>query len=150
MKIGNLFTLYVQAVLNQFFLPCSPAVVQLLVMIAAHESGGFRYVKQMGEGPAKGLLQMEPIGLQEVKRYHQLRAERFASLPDLEVITLDHLIFDTAIALICARVFFMAKPEPLPAEGDIEGLAKYAKKYWNTESGKASWEDYAEAYRRYC
>lgn len=150
MSIGQLFGQYIEAVLKHYELPCTPAVVQLLVMIAAHESGGFHYVKQMGDGPAKGLLQMEPIGLEEVQRYYQLRSERFASLPDLRTITLDHLVFDATIALVCARVFFMAKPEALPAEGDFEGLARYAKKHWNTDSGKATWEDYAEAYRRYC
>ena len=69
MKTGKLFTAYVQAVLESFQLPATPAAVQLLSMIAAHESGGFRYVKQMGNGPAKGLLQMEPVGLLEVVRY---------------------------------------------------------------------------------
>ena len=150
MNTGQLFAIYVKAVLENFQLPVSPAAIQLLVMIAAHESGGFRHVKQMGNGPAKGLLQMEPVGLQEVVRYSQIRAERFASLPDLTAIHLEQLVFDAEMAVLCARVFFMAKPEPLPAVNDIEGLAKYAKKHWNTHTGKATWEDYAKAYRRYC
>ena len=54
MKTGKLFAIYVKAVLDHFHLPASPAVVRLLVMIAAHESGGFRYVTQIGNGPAKG------------------------------------------------------------------------------------------------
>lgn len=148
MKTGKLFTAYVQAVLERFQLPATPAAVQLLSMIAAHESGGFRYVKQMGNGPAKGLLQMEPVGLLEVVRYSQVRPDRFTTLPDFTAIELDQLVFDTELAIICARVFFMAKPEAIP--NDIEGLARYAKKYWNTEAGKATAEDYANAYREYC
>ena len=44
----------------------------------------------------------------------------------------------------------MAKPEALPEEQDIEGLARYAKKYWNTDEGKATWEDYFNAYCEHC
>ena len=150
MKIGSLFAFYVQTILQSYRLPASQAAVQLLAMIAAHESGGFRYVQQMNNGPAKGLLQMEPIGLAEVKRYMRLRPEKFTQLPAPEMLMLDSLVFDTEWAVACARVFFMAKPEPLPAMDDVEGLAKYAKQHWNSDSGKATWEDYAEAYRRYC
>lgn len=150
MKTGQLFATYVKAVLEFFQLPATPAAVQLLVMIAAHESGGFRYVKQLGNGPARGLLQMEPIGLQEVVRYSQLRSTRFPLLPDLAAVHVNQLVFDTYLAIAVSRVFFMAKPEPLPAVDDIEGLARYAKKYWNTEAGKATAEDYANAFREHC
>ena len=40
----------------------------------------------------------------------------------------------------------MRIPEALPDESDLEGLAKYAKTYWNTWRGKATWQDYFEAY----
>ncbi|MET4706728.1 hypothetical protein [Endozoicomonas lisbonensis] len=145
MTLGEQFERYVLNALANHRLPLSKAAIRLLVMIAAHESGGFRYVKQMGNGPARGLLQMEPIGLEEVRRYVVLRPERFRSLRLPE--HLDELIFNTELAIVCARAFFMAKPEPLPDENNIEGLAKYAKQHWNTEAGKARWEDYANAYR---
>ncbi|AMO55986.1 hypothetical protein [Endozoicomonas montiporae] len=150
MKIGQQFAFYVQTVLQLYQLPCNKAVIRLLAMIAAHESGGFRYVQQMNNGPAKGLLQMEPVGLMEVQRYLRLRPEKFEEMPKAEALFPDMLVFDAAIAIACARVFFMAKPEPLPHADDIEALARYAKKHWNTEFGKATWQDYADAYRRYC
>ena len=150
MKIGSRFAFYVQTVLQMYQLPFSGAAVRLLAMIAAHESGGFRYVQQMGNGPAKGMLQMEPIGLEEVQRYMTLRPWKFREMLDPEMFSLDDLIFNTDLAIAAGRIFFMAKPEPLPSMDDIEGLAKYAKKYWNTESGKATWEDYANAYREHC
>lgn len=150
MKPGILFANYVREVLSYFGLPCSPAAVQLLVMIAAHESDNFLYLKQLKKGPARGLLQMEPVGLKEVIRYATLRPEKFELLPVLTDVRLDQLIFDTELAILCARVFFMAKPEPLPPENDIEALAKYAKEHWNTRSGKAKWEDYYHAFKEHC
>ncbi|AMO56558.1 hypothetical protein [Endozoicomonas montiporae] len=150
MKVGQHFSFFAQTTLQLYRLPCSPAAVRLLAMIAAHESGGFRYVQQLKNGPAKGLLQMEPVGLKEVQRYLKLRPEKFREMPKAEALHLDQLIFDAQLAIACARVFFMAKPEPLPCADDIEGLARYAKEHWNTDSGKAIWEDYADAYRRYC
>ena len=150
MKIGQHFAFFIQTALQLYQLPCSKAAIRLLAMIAAHESGGFRYIQQMGNGPAKGLLQMEPIGLREVQRYLNLRPERFRALPKPEALYLDLLVFDAVMAVVCARVFFMAKPEALPDADDIDALARYAKEHWNTESGKATWQDYADAYRRYC
>lgn len=150
MKVGVQFACYTQAILEHYRLPASPAVVRLLVMIAAHESGGFRYVQQMNDGPAKGLLQMEPVGLDEVRRYMMLRPEKFEEVPNPYGVRLEQLVFNTELALCYARAFFMAKPEALPDVDDIEGLARYAKKYWNTSAGKATWEDYANAYLEYC
>ena len=150
MKIGAQFSRYALAILEYYRLPASPAAVRLLVMIAAHESGGFRYVQQMNNGPAKGLLQMEPAGLDEVRRYMMLRPEKFREVPNPYGLSLEQLVFDTELALCYARAFLMAKPEALPDADDIEGLARYAKKYWNTEAGKATWEDYANAYLEYC
>ena len=150
MNVGALFATFVKTVLEQAGLPASPAVVQLLVMIAAHESGGFRYVKQMGEGPARGLLQMEPVGLAEVVRYYRLRQNKFAQIKGLDQVTVDQLVFDSALAVVCARIFFMAEPEALPAADDIDALAQYAKKHWNTAAGKATANDYADAYRSHC
>ena len=148
-KMGQRFELYVQSTLKIYELPCCKAAVKLLAMIAAHESGGFRHIQQR-KGPAKGILQMEPVGFQEVQRYMALRPEKFRSMPNLSLLNLEWLIFDTEMAIACARIFLMSKPEPLPSADNIDDLAQYAKKYWNTEAGKASYQDYADAYRRYC
>ena len=131
-------------------LPCCGAAVELLAMVAAHESGGFRYVGQVG-GPARGLWQMEPVGYAEVLRYVELRPERFTGRLRRQVREREHgwLQLDQVFACRCARVFFMAEPAPLPGSGDVRGLAEYAKVHWNTPSGKATVDDYENAYREY-
>ena len=132
-------------------LPCSEAAVALLVMVAAHESGGFRAVCQSGSGSARSLWQFEPVGFREVRRYVELRPERFVDWLRREILGRDfeYLRLDQRFACQCARVFFMAEPAPLPAFDDIDGLAEYAKLHWNTEAGRARAEDYATAYRGY-
>ena len=41
----------------------------------------------------------------------------------------------------------MQFPEPVPS--GITEIAKYSKKYWNTEAGKATGEDYEKAFKAY-
>lgn len=129
-------------------LPCSVAAVELLIMIAAHESAGFYYVKQV-HGSALGLFQMEPIGFAEVHRYMRLRPEKFEACSWLLGAPFELLNFDQEAAVLAGRIYLMAKPEPLPEPEDLFGLSSYAKRYWNTVSGKATAHLYLEAYNRY-
>ena len=142
---------FVRWSLDQEGLPCSESAVKLLLMIAAHESGMFYWVRQMS-GPALGLWQMEPVGYREVCRYVNLREERFSPslVEKVRQREFEWLGLDQVYACQCARVFLMAEPMVLPDEGDHEGLACYAKMYWNTESGSAVVEDYLGAYERFC
>lgn len=147
MKIGAMFAGFVKDALEGWNLPCSKAAIKLLCMIAAHESGGFKYVKQI-KGPALGLFQMEPATHADVVAYMQRKPERFGLLAQTSDFV-DAMVFDAGYAAALARIFFLRIPEPLPDADDVDALARYAKKYWNTELGKATWEDYASAYREY-
>ena len=56
-KVASVLRAQVRQSLLMYGLPCSESAITLLVMVAAHESGGFRYVQQIG-GPALGLFQI--------------------------------------------------------------------------------------------
>lgn len=129
----------------------SQAAENLLVMIAAHESKMGTYLKQI-KGPALGIYQMEPVtAIDIMDNFVKKRPDLYARVQgymtgmgggrkhDL----VGNLMFQTALA----RVFFLRFKEPLPDAHDLEGLAAYAKKYWNTCLGKASAEDYLKAYK---
>lgn len=136
------FEKYIFDTLKMSRLPCSTSSVSLLVMVAAHESGKLKYVQQMS-GPALGLFQMEPTTYVEVLDYakrRKLLETKAYSLPP------EAMIWDAKHAIRLARIFFMRFPENIPAVHNLQGLARYAKKYWNTERGKATWTDYYEAY----
>lgn len=143
--IGSQFQTFIVSVLESYGLQSSRAAVTLLVMIAAHESGGLMYVKQM-HGSARGLFQMEPVAVHDVQRYLNERPEKFASVLHYIHYNADHLIFDSVSAVVFARIYLMMDPEPLPNEHDLWLLAKYAKRRWNTDAGNASVDDYYDAF----
>lgn len=132
----------------------SVAAIQLLLGTAAVESCMGRYLKQQ-KGPALGIYQIEPFTHFDICNYlatrqqtlrhrvKQLRAEIPGNL-DLQLIT--NLMYATAIA----RVIYYRIPEPLPHAHDIEGMARYWKRYYNTEQGAGTLTQFLECYDRYC
>ena len=139
----------IHTALRKAQLPVSESAIRLLLMIAAHESGGFMYVRQVG-GPALGLFQMEPLTYTDTMRYISERQDRFPAFRWDSLPRPYALAVDAQLAAQMARIYLMRFPEALPDKDDLEGLAKYAKTYWNTEKGKATWQDYYNAYKDYC
>ncbi|MDP2548897.1 hypothetical protein [Oceanobacter sp. 4_MG-2023] len=132
----------IEQALTRYNLPDTEAAVRLLIMIAAHESGAFMYVRQKG-GPALGMFQMEPPTYQYCCDYLK-RSGRFKALP--RQYSAARLVTDSVLAAGFARVYLYSHPEPLPDADDLQGLANYAKKYWNSELGAATPDDYLNAY----
>ncbi|MEY8241675.1 MAG: hypothetical protein RPT25_15115 [Cycloclasticus sp.] len=131
----------IERAFTRFDLPngkTAESAVRLLLMIAAHESGGFTYCKQKG-GPALGLFQMEPATFEFVMGYLK-RTGKFKAIN--RSTPFERLLIDPEFAAAMARVYLWTFPAALPSSDDLEGLASYAKKYWNTEQGKASSEKY--------
>lgn len=124
----------IERALVRFDLPDSESAVRLLLMISAHESGGFTYCKQLN-GPALGLFQMEPATFDFLMKYLE-RTGKYSRVSRSALF--NRLLIDVELAAAVARVYLLTIPEPLPDADDIEALADYAKKYWNTEKGKAT------------
>lgn len=128
------------------------AAENILVMIAAHESHMGTYLKQT-KGPACGIYQIEPRTEQDVwdtyltkhGSRHLDKVERYKARTSSKLNLCANLPYQTALA----RIILWRISEPLPAANDLEGLARYAKKHWNTEGGAATWEDYLQAYLRF-
>ena len=132
----------IEKALTHYNLPRSRSAVQLLCMIAAHESGGFRYLKQVG-GSAVSLFQMEPITYHDVCGYCLKRDYLKGEIPS----PFERMVFDMPFSAAMARVFFLRIPEALPCKP--KDMAYYAKKYWNTYQGKATVDDYLNAWKFY-
>lgn len=128
----------------------SEDVVELLLMIAAHESKLGMYLEQV-KGPALGLYQMEPEThddlLQNYVFYRDNLASALLPFEQSNGLHSDQYKYDIRYATILARIHLYRDKEPLPSKDDITGMAKYAKRVWNTELGKATVEDYEQAYR---
>ncbi len=126
----------------------------LLLGTAAHESLMGHYLKQEC-GPALGIYQVEPNTHADIYNnylcYHPVikeRVERFSmntSILGREVEIIGNLQYATVIT----RVIYYRVAEKLPDADDLDGLAKYWKKYYNTELGKGTIEDFKYHYKEF-
>lgn len=131
--------------------PYSEDAVELLLMTAAHESRLGTYLKQVN-GPALGIYQMEPATHDDIYNNYLAYKPRLEKLtgelhPYAFITEHELLVTNLMYATAMARVHYYRVPEKLPPKEDIKAMAVYAKRHYNTELGKATWEDYAEAYK---
>jgi hypothetical protein len=120
----------------------------LLMGTAAQESHLGKYIAQIN-GPAKGIFQMEPATEKDLWEYlvrkdlnHLIGTVSGVFGPNPL-----HLEGNLVYQIIIARIFYRRVKEAIP-----DGLvlqAKYYKKYWNTELGKATIEQYVRNYTTY-
>lgn len=130
----------------------SEEAVRLLLMIMAHESRKGYYIKQT-VGPACGVYQMEPATHDDILKFlyrngRHLIVQKFLMNSPHTASEAEEMIGNLYYATAMARAFFLRFPEPLP-KGSDEALAKYAKQRWNTSAGKATWQDYLQAYQEW-
>lgn len=123
----------------------SQEAVDLLVMICAHESLKGEYIHQV-KGPAVGIYCMEPATHSDVLKYIEERRPALYMMLDRYTGIAHHSLMagNLYYATFMARCFFLRIPEAIPT--DYKEMAEYAKKYWNTEAGKAIPHDYLHAF----
>lgn len=125
---------------------------EILMMIAAHESGLGRTYTQAGRGPALGIYQIEPSTLTDnyinFLKWRPALATRVAEVSGVDGIDLDHLKANLIYGTIHARIKLYRSPDKLPSSSDVAGMAEYAKKYFNSNLGSATPGKYADAYER--
>jgi hypothetical protein len=118
--------------------------------IAAQESK-LRYLRQLNGGPARGLFQCEPKTERDLWKYIHARPdiaaviEQRCNLKDPDVV---HLECNLPYQVLLCRVYLLRIAEALPAELDVQGQARYWKKYYNTERGRGTVEEYIASYRQ--
>ena len=148
----------------------SPEAEDILVGIAAHESMGFRHLRQSPRGPAVSPYQMEPwVAADVVVRYLDTRPDlrdllEAAAWPltssKVDWANLDlrdlrsKLICDLRFATAVARLRLWMIPEALPSRGDLSddleyvtALGRYWKTYWNTEYGAGTVDEFVASWR---
>lgn len=111
---------------------------ELLVFTAATESMLGEYLYQI-KGPARGIFQMEPTTEKDIwencLRYKDSlhnRVSNYCTFAD------DSLTFNLGYQIVMARIHYLRVPEKLPNKDDVQAMAAYYKKYWNTIKGKAN------------
>ena len=125
----------------------SEAAEQLVVGTIFVESRA-KYLKQIGNGPALGIVQMEPATHDDIwdnyLRYRGSLAHEVAKLARCHVPA--ELITNLAYAVAMCRVHYRRVPEPLPEAGDIPALARYWKRYYNTHKGAGDVSDFVDKF----
>lgn len=133
----------------------SLAAEQLIMGTITQESGG-KYIRQLGNGPARGIVQMEPNTHYDLwKNYILYRRELADKLFNMASSgatferaypLADELVFNLKYAVAMARVHYLRQPEALPKYGDIVGMACYWKKHYNTPQGKGTTSEFLEQF----
>lgn len=135
----------------------SQAAENLLMGTAAQESGMGRYLRQLGSGPALGPFQMEPATHEDIwrnylignaslgARVRQLAGYRWVA----REIPAKEMVGNLYYAAAMCRLHYRRRPEPLPDAEDIEGLARYWKRHYNTPAGRGTVAEFMDNYQRF-
>ncbi|HCH5589157.1 TPA: hypothetical protein NKZ51_004509 [Vibrio parahaemolyticus] len=156
MDAKQLLTLVVRPTLKKLKLH-SQAAEQLIVGTIYQESDA-NFLKQVGGGPALGVIQMEPATYKDIwdnyLAYKRKLANQITELASMESLDEDmrphvtQLITNLAFAVAMCRTHYLRKKPPLPKAGDIEGLAKYWKEHYNTPKGAGKVEEFIDKFPR--
>jgi len=98
----------------------------------------------LGNGPALGLFQMEPATHDDIWNNFLVYRIELGKKVDALAVDTDSIamVFNLIYAAAMCRVHYYRVPEALPDAGDYEAQAKYHKKFYNTELGSSTVEQY--------
>jgi hypothetical protein len=136
-------------------IPYSESAVNLLLLTWATESHGGRYIKQLGDGPALGVFQMEPATYRDLWRNYLSYKDGLAGKVNglgLELSAFDDcesMIGNLYYATAMARVHYYRSTYKLPVADDVPGLAKMWKTVYNTHLGKGTVDKAIADYHKY-
>ena len=130
----------------------SPEAVELLLGTAAQESHMGKYIVQI-RGPAKGIFQMEPNTHDDIinnwLRYKPRLKPRLLATAGADSFDSKWLVSNLRYAAFFCRLHYRRVPSSLPAADDIQGLAVYWKRHYNTYLGAGKTSEFVANYRKY-
>jgi len=150
----------IQLVLKEYDLYSRDAE-EILMLTCAAESNMGKYIKQVGGGPALGIFQCEPATLEwmenQVYRHSKFAGVRNALSPldrqhENSLHEEDEINFICSLKaqiLACRLVYYFKTPKALPNYKDVQGMAEYYKKYYNSILGAATVEGTIIKYNKY-
>ena len=131
----------------------STNAVELIMGTFAQESN-FKYVRQIGGGPALGYGQMEPVTFNDIViNFLRHKPELMGKIMKISgVLTLEpDMLLENKTLMICmTRIHYLRISAPLPSYKDVWAMAEYWKQWYNTPAGKGTIKEFVENYKRYC
>lgn len=129
----------------------SQQAFDLLMGTSAHESFGWRYRRQLGNGPALGFFQMEPFTHDDCwsnfLQYNPILGQKILFVSGLSFPDASAMETNDIYAACMARVKFLRDPQPIPF--DLYGQAEYWKRVYNTHLGRGTVEEYINHYQTF-
>ena len=137
----------------------SEDAIQLVLETGLVESG-YRYIKQLGSGPAKGFWQVEPAtAVDNLQHFLMHRTTVMAGCVAASFVDLKHwqnlseidwaeiLERNIAAGIVHCRIKFWRVPKKMP--NTLEGRARYWKKYYNTVAGAGTETKYIDTVKEW-
>jgi hypothetical protein len=145
-------TLAVTDVSSRFQQIASKEAEDLLDGTFAQESGCGKYVRELDSGPGRGFWQMNPRDHDEIwKMYLPNHAKLANAVLNLATCSkppsADLLVDNIRYACAMARIHYLRIADKIPST--LEGQAAYWKKYYNSEKGAGTVEEYIANYKKY-
>jgi len=120
----------------------------LILGTIAQESAYGKYRKQLGNGPALGICQMEPNTFNDIIKnylhYHPDVTEKIKAVCHVNILVPADLVSNDRLAVCMCRVHYLRVAEKMPVT--IEGYAAYWKRYYNTIKGKGTEAEFIRNY----
>ena len=137
--------------LSTVFVGCDSLAAENLMLGTAAVESGLKYLHQI-RGPALGLWQVEPVTHQDVLVYLRRKGNQEGRVVDGFRASVggweEQLTWNLRYCCAIARIKYWMDPEPLPKSNDIDGLAIYWKRVYNSRHGRGSPSAFIEAYQR--
>ena len=150
-NIDQLKKYIVEPTLKEFHMH-SKAAVNLLLGTAAVESRMGEYIHQIN-GPALGIYQMEPATHEDIYenylKYHGDIERLLDKFNWSKTPYSSELMYNLRYATVMCRLHYYRVNEILPEADNINGLAVYWKRYYNTENGKGTVSGFISTYNKY-
>jgi hypothetical protein len=134
---------------------CSEVSTNLILGTCAKESAFGIYLKQMGEGPALGIFQIEPKTEQDIWNNYLFygRANKRKAIYQISGVRSYNnngaLEWNIAYGICMCRLHYRRIAEPFPALDDIEALGWYWDTHYNRNPLKGTVAQFVKAYEKY-
>lgn len=135
------FKSLIESVLKDYDL-YSESATNLLMGTAAQESRFGHFLKQLGKGPALGPFQIEP------ETYEWLR-RKYGKKYGFSAVPASRLQEDLRLSILVCRLRYLVVREPLPEAGNLQAMAKYWKRWYNTADGKGTVAEFISNWKRH-
>lgn len=126
-----------------------------LVFLTGLVESKYKYIKQIGTGPARSFWQVEPSTARDsIDNYLKYREKRLGSIANIMRISPEDLLdmsehelgialwSDMVAGIVFCRLKYWRVPHKIPSS--TIGLARYWKKWYNTDGGAGTVSHFIE------